>query len=73
MNSGFLKGEKILIVEDNYLNYQVLRILLDKLEATHLWAKNGLEAIDLFKENMDDARKVMGIVSSIKSNAEEVG
>ena len=29
--------------------------------------------IDLFKENMDDARKVMGIVSSIKSNAEEVG
>ncbi|MGH4117950.1 DEAD/DEAH box helicase family protein [Clostridium sp.] len=29
--------------------------------------------IELFKENMDDARKLMGIVSSIKISAEEVG
>jgi CheY-like chemotaxis protein len=53
MNSGFLKGEKILIVEDNYLNYQVLRILLDKLEATHVWAKNGKEALYLFENHKD--------------------
>lgn len=53
MNSGFLKGEKILIVEDNFLNYQVLRILLDKLEATHVWAKNGLEAVELIKNSND--------------------
>jgi len=53
MNSGFLRGEKILIVEDNFLNYQVLKILLDKLEANHLWAKNGLEAIDLYQRNND--------------------
>jgi CheY-like chemotaxis protein len=53
MNSGFLKGEKILIVEDNFLNYQVLRILLDKLEASHLWAKNGKEAVEVMKKNND--------------------
>lgn len=53
MNSGFLKGEKILIVEDNFLNYQVLRILLDKLDASHVWAKNGIEAVELFKKNED--------------------
>jgi|SRR6266542_1713154 len=53
MNSGFLKGEKILIVEDNFLNYQVLKILLDKLEANILWAKNGIEAIKIFSENDD--------------------
>lgn len=28
--------------------------------------------IELFKENMDDARKLMGVVASIKVNAEEV-
>ena len=53
MNSGFLKGEKILIVEDNFLNYQVLKIFLDKLEANILWAKNGLEAIALFTQHCD--------------------
>jgi len=53
MNSGFLKGEKILIVEDNFLNYQVLKIFLDKLEANILWAKNGLEAITLFSQHSD--------------------
>jgi type I restriction enzyme, R subunit len=29
--------------------------------------------IELFKENMDDARKLMGIVAEIKVNAEQVG
>jgi len=53
MNSGFLKGEKVLIVEDNFLNYQVLKIFLDKLEANILWAKNGLEAITLFSQHSD--------------------
>ena len=53
MNSGFLKGEKVLIVEDNFLNYQVLKIFLDKLEANILWAKNGLEAIALFSQHCD--------------------
>jgi len=53
MNSGFLKGEKVLIVEDNFLNYQVLKIFLDKLEANILWAKNGLEAIALFTQHCD--------------------
>jgi len=53
MNSGFLKGEKILIVEDNFLNYQVLKILLEKLEANILWAKNGIEAIEIFSVEKD--------------------
>lgn len=29
--------------------------------------------IELFKDNMDDARKIMGIVSNLKINAEELG
>jgi len=53
MNSGFLKDKKILIVEDNFLNYQVLKILLEKLEATILWAKNGIEAIEMFSREKD--------------------
>ncbi len=53
MDSGFLKGETVLIVEDNFLNYQILKIFLDKLEANHLWAKNGKEAIELFKKYKD--------------------
>ena len=53
MNRGFLKGEQVLNVEDNFLNYQVLKIFLDKLEANILWAKNGLEAITLFSQHSD--------------------
>jgi FOG: CheY-like receiver len=51
--NSFLKGEKVLIVEDNFLNYQVLKIFLDKFGAIHLWAKNGKEAIDLFNKHKD--------------------
>lgn len=29
--------------------------------------------IELFRENMDDARKIMGVIGEIKKNAEEVG
>jgi two-component system chemotaxis sensor kinase CheA len=53
MNNTFLKGGKILIVEDNFLNYQVLKILLDKLEANILWAKNGVEALAIFSQHSD--------------------
>lgn len=61
MNSGFLKGEKILIVEDNFLNYQVLKILLDKLEAKVLWAKNGIESIKIISEHNDIIMILMDI------------
>lgn len=53
MNSLFLKDKKILIVEDNFLNYQVLKILLDKMGAEILWAKNGLEAVNIFSQQHD--------------------
>lgn len=53
MNNTFLKGVKILIVEDNFLNYQVLKILLDKQEANILWAKNGQEALTVFSQHND--------------------
>jgi len=61
MDSGFLKGEKILIVEDNFLNYQVLKILLDKLEAIIMWAKNGQEAINLYTQHKDITLILMDI------------
>jgi FOG: CheY-like receiver len=53
MNSLFLKDKKILIVEDNFLNYQVLKILLDKMGAEIIWAKNGLEAVNIFSQQHD--------------------
>jgi two-component system, cell cycle response regulator DivK len=61
MDTNFLKGTKILIVEDNALNYFVLKSVLEKLEATHFWAKNGKEAIDIFSQQKDITLILMDI------------
>ncbi len=49
------KSKKVLIVEDEYVNYQYLLALLENLnpDIEILYAKNGIEAIDLCKENDD--------------------
>lgn len=41
----------VLIVEDEELNYIFLREILLKLNCRILWAKDGLEAINIYKEN----------------------
>jgi len=44
----------ILIAEDEPSNYYVLEIMLEETGSKLLWAKDGEEAIKLFKENIDD-------------------
>ena len=48
------KNLKILIVEDNEINYKLFNIIISKLECEIIWAKNGLEAVEITnKENFD--------------------
>lgn len=48
------KSNKVLIVEDDYLNYKFLEIILSRRTQIQIvWAKNGKEAIDMFREHSD--------------------
>lgn len=42
-----------LVVEDEFSNYKLLERILSKRNADIIWAKNGKEAIDLYKENKE--------------------
>ena len=44
-------GKTILIAEDDESNFEYLQVVLKKLQLIILWAKNGLEAIELSKSN----------------------
>lgn len=46
-----VEGKTILIVEDEDINFQVLKEMLSRLNAKVLFAKNGQEAIDLCRNN----------------------
>ena len=41
----------ILIAEDDTINYNLLNIMLRPTKVKVEWAKNGLEAVNIFKEN----------------------
>lgn len=47
-------NKKILIAEDENSNYRFLEMVLTKTNATLIWAKNGMEAIELCKEHKPD-------------------
>ena len=44
-----LTGKKILIVEDNDTSRYYYQTALGQCNATSLWAKNGVEAVSVFK------------------------
>ncbi len=46
-----LKGRKILIVEDDSANYLFIESYLKQTNADILWARDGKEAIDIFKDD----------------------
>ncbi len=46
-----LTGKNILVVEDNETSVFYYTAALKKTNATTIWAKNGREAIDFFKNN----------------------
>jgi signal transduction histidine kinase/CheY-like chemotaxis protein len=49
-----LKGKRVLVAEDNKINMLVTRRFLEKWEVETREAKNGLEALELFKANQFD-------------------
>lgn len=44
-------GRKILIAEDDAINFNLLSIMLRSTDIKIIWAKNGLEAVDFFAGN----------------------
>ncbi|HAF30454.1 MAG TPA: response regulator [Bacteroidales bacterium] len=48
------RDKKILIAEDEDSNYRYLEMVLNKTKAKILWAKDGIEAIELCKEHEPD-------------------
>ena len=51
---NFLSGKVVLIVEDVEYNYRYLEILLSRNHDVNLlWAKDGLEAVDMCRKNHD--------------------
>lgn len=49
-----LIGKSILIAEDELLNYKLLETLIKKTGAKIYWAKNGIEAVDIAKNEHID-------------------
>lgn len=49
-----LKNKTILIAEDEVLNYKLLETLLQKTGANVMWAKNGIEAVEIVNANQVD-------------------
>jgi CheY-like chemotaxis protein len=53
LNSNFT-GKHILIAEDDEVNFKLLESFLSKTNAKILWAKNGVEAVDIsIKDQLD--------------------
>lgn len=45
--------KKILIAEDEETNYLFVEAILEDTNAQLIWAKNGVDAVEKFNENMD--------------------
>jgi two-component system sensor histidine kinase/response regulator len=50
---GVLQSRKVLIAEDDDLNFLLLKEYLDFSKAEVIWAKNGIEAIEIVKATPD--------------------
>lgn len=44
-------GKRILVAEDNQLNFTLIETILKKTNATFYWAKNGIDAVDISIKN----------------------
>jgi len=49
-----MKQKSILVVEDEVSNFELLKAMMRKLSVKIFWAKNGIEALKLCKENSFD-------------------
>ncbi|MBN1598842.1 MAG: response regulator [Bacteroidales bacterium] len=50
-NASNAKTKKVLIVEDEESNYELLKAMLRKLDVEVFWARNGKYAVDMCDEN----------------------
>ncbi len=76
--SEFLNNENLNIKQIHFVNLIVDYIVTNGfIDDNSVLQQDPFRTVgsitELFKENMDDATKIMGIVSSIKSSAEDVG
>ncbi len=53
MENYFWDHRKILIAEDDEVNYQFIEALLEDTQAKLIWAHNGRDAVDMVNENND--------------------
>lgn len=51
VNQVLFTGQKILVVEDEEINYFFLETVLTGKDAKVVWAKNGKEAVDIINKN----------------------
>jgi CheY-like chemotaxis protein len=47
MENNLLNGSTILIVEDDPINYILLKEIIKNFNTKHIWAKDGLEALNI--------------------------
>ena len=65
-----LRGKKILIAEDEKINRMYLEIILKDLPIQIFWARNGLEAVEIFSENRDINLVLMDIKMPLMDGVE---
>ncbi|PQJ78799.1 ATP-binding response regulator [Polaribacter porphyrae] len=54
LEGNFIKGKKILVADDNFLNLKIVEHILKKEEANYLFTRDGVEALlAMKKENFD--------------------
>lgn len=61
-----LAGKTILIAEDAEINFILLRKLLEKTNAEIVWAKNGQECVEIFKQRRNISLILMDMQMPIK-------
>jgi signal transduction histidine kinase len=74
VNKDVFSGKTILIAEDVVSNYKLLEAFLANLNMNILWAKDGIQAIKLFRENptiniilMDIQMPIMDGLNAVKN------
>ena len=50
---GFLQNKKILIVEDEYSNYYLLKKIIESQDGDSIWVTNGKDAINQIANDQD--------------------
>ncbi len=64
------KELKILIAEDVESNFLYLKAVLSKIKANIIWAKNGEDAVELYKENQDVDLVLMDLLMPVMDGYE---